>query len=167
MTECKTIVTPSDVNVKLQKDDGVSTQVDRSLYQSFGSLLYAAMGTRPDIVHVVGVISKYCAQSNTAHLTAANRILRYFKGTADLSLKFEKVPGDVIIGYSDAEFAGDLDDMKSTSGNIFIQAEAANGSVKLEYCPTNSMTADILTKSLARNAFERLRDNVGLAPMDK
>ncbi|XP_076348071.1 uncharacterized protein LOC143245599 [Tachypleus tridentatus] len=83
------------------------------------------MGTRPDTAYAVGAISKYCAQPNTVHLTAAKRILRYLKGTTDLSLKFEKVPGDVITGYPDADFAGDLDDRKSTSGNIFIQAEAA------------------------------------------
>ncbi|XP_076322039.1 uncharacterized protein LOC143231379 [Tachypleus tridentatus] len=116
ITKCKAVATPSDVNVKLQNDDGVSTQVDRSLYQSLvGRLLYASMGTRPDIAYAVGAISKYCA-----HLTTAKRIPRYLKGTFDLSLKFEKVPGDIITGYSVADFAGDLDDRMTTSGNIFI-----------------------------------------------
>ncbi|XP_076330814.1 uncharacterized protein LOC143236440 [Tachypleus tridentatus] len=127
MTECKAVATPSDVNVKLQKDNGVSTQVDRSLYQSLvGSLLYATMGTTPDIAYTVGAISKYCDQPNTAHFTATKRILRYLKGTVDLSLKFEKVPGDVITGYSDADFAGDLDDGKSTSGTIFIHSSRSS-----------------------------------------
>jgi len=49
-----------DVNVKLEREDGVSKAVDPVLYQSMiGGLLYAAIATRPDISQAVGVVSKY------------------------------------------------------------------------------------------------------------
>jgi hypothetical protein len=54
------VSTPADYNVKLQKNDGVSTEVNSTIYQSMvGSLLYVAMGTRPDIAQAVGVVSKF------------------------------------------------------------------------------------------------------------
>ena len=46
-TEAKTVSTPADLNVKLEKNDGVSKTVDPTQYQSIvGSLLYAAIATR-------------------------------------------------------------------------------------------------------------------------
>jgi len=66
-----------DLNVKLERKDGVSKAVDPVLYQSMiGGLLYAAIATRPDISQAVGVVSKYTCSSkpSDAQLTAARRI---------------------------------------------------------------------------------------------
>ena len=55
MTEANIVSTPTDLSVKLQKDDKHSKQADPVLYQPIiGSLLYAAIATRPDIAHAVG-----------------------------------------------------------------------------------------------------------------
>ena len=71
LTEAKTISTPADLSVKLKKDDGVSNGVDPIVHQSMvGSLLYAAIATRPDIAQAVGVVSKFNSKPTTAHLTA-------------------------------------------------------------------------------------------------
>jgi hypothetical protein len=60
LTEAKIVATPADLNVRLQADDRVSKLVDQVTYQSMvGSVLYAAIATRPDISHAVGVVSKY------------------------------------------------------------------------------------------------------------
>ena len=49
-----------DVNVKLVKDDGYSKPVDPVVYQSMvGSLIYAAIATRPDIAQAVGTLAKF------------------------------------------------------------------------------------------------------------
>ena len=84
--------TPAYLNVKLQKEDGVIRPVDAISYQSIvGSLLHAAIATRPDIAQAVGVVSKFCANPTQNHLTpAAKRILRYLKGTVSLGLSFKK-----------------------------------------------------------------------------
>ena len=87
LSQAKTVSTPADVNVKLTKDDGVSKSIDAVKYQSMvGSLLYASTATRPDIAQAVGAVAKFCSQPTEAHLTAAKRIFRYLKGTADLGL---------------------------------------------------------------------------------
>ena len=91
MTEAKTVSTPTDLSIKLQMDDKHSKQVDQIMYQSIvGSLLYAAVATRPDISQAVGVVSKFSSRLTEAHLTAAKRILRYLKGTASLAVKYQK-----------------------------------------------------------------------------
>ncbi len=51
---------------------------------------YAAVATRPDIAHAVGVVAKYCSKPNETHLTAVKCILRYLKGTAHLGVRFTK-----------------------------------------------------------------------------
>ena len=53
-----------------------------------GSLLYAAIVTRPDVAQAVGVVSKFCSKPTEAHVTAVKRILRYLKGTLNLAIKF-------------------------------------------------------------------------------
>ena len=79
-TQAKSVSTPADLNVRLQKEDSVSKPVDTTSYQSIvGSLLYAAITTRPDIAQAVGVVSKFCANPTQSHLTAAKQILRYLK----------------------------------------------------------------------------------------
>ena len=76
MKDVKPVSTPADISVKLTKDDGVSNEVDSTEYQSLvGSLIYAAIATRPDISQAVGTVSKFCSNPTLAHLTAAKRIL--------------------------------------------------------------------------------------------
>jgi hypothetical protein len=175
------------------------------------------------------------------------RIFRYLKGTVRLGLVYKKSENGTLTGYSDADWAGDLDDRHSTTGNIFMlgggpiswlskkQATVAlstaeaeylalcsatqetvwlkkllsdikyisdrqivilednqgaiaiaqnpvghartkhidikyhyvrecvqNGIVRLEYCPTEDMLADFLTKSISKVRFEKIRDAIGL-----
>ena len=112
---------PADPNVRLCKDDSVSKPVDSLKYQSMvGSLLYTAIATRPDISHAVGTVSEYSSKPTEAHLTAVKRILRYLKGSLDVCLKYATSDNGQLIGYSDADYAGDLDDRHSTTGNLFL-----------------------------------------------
>jgi len=53
------------------------------------------------------------------------RILRYLKGTADLALKYQKSGDEMLLAYSDADWAGDVDDRHSTTGNVFMMAGGA------------------------------------------
>ncbi|XP_067947342.1 uncharacterized protein [Watersipora subatra] len=111
MEDAKPVSTPADVNVKLVKDDGVSKPVQPESYQAMvGSLLYLTIATRPDIAHAVGAVSKYCAAPTEAHLTAAKRILRYLKGSLDIRITYHRSSNNNVFGYTDANWAGDLDD---------------------------------------------------------
>ena len=112
--------------MSLEKDDGVSKRVDPTTYQSIiGGLMYAATATRPDISYSVSMLSKFNSSPSEAHLTAAKRIIRYLKGTVNLGLKYCKSEEGQLIGYADADWAGDLDDRHSTSGNVFLMAGGA------------------------------------------
>ena len=123
LTEAKVVSTPADLSVRLEKNDGVSAEVDPIVYQSMvGSLLYAACATRPDIAHAVGAVAKFCSKPTEAHQTAVKRIFKYLKGSASLALKYQKLEADTLIGYCDADWAGDQDDRHSTSGNMFLMA---------------------------------------------
>ena len=59
------------------------------------------------------------------HLAAAKRVLIYVKGTLDFGLRYLKYNShDAIFGYSDSDFAGDMDDRKSTSGYVFFMGSS-------------------------------------------
>ncbi|KAJ8765763.1 hypothetical protein K2173_014885 [Erythroxylum novogranatense] len=48
------------------------------------------------------------------------RILRYVRGTIDFGIFYSKEGGDELTAYTDSDYAGDLDDRKSTSGYVFL-----------------------------------------------
>ena len=126
LSQAKTSTTPADINVKLVKDDGMSKPVDPVFYQSMvGSLLYAAIATRPDISQAVGAVSKFNSCPTEAHLTAVKRIVRYLKRTINLGLKYDRSDDSSLIGFSDADWAGDMDNRHSTTGNLFVMSGGA------------------------------------------
>ena len=121
LTHANVVSTPSDPNVTLMKNDGISNPCDKSLYQSLvGSLLYAAQATRPDIQYAVSAVAKYCSAPDQSHLTAAKRILRYLKKTQNYVLWLEGSSDAELLGFSDADYARDVDDRHSTSGYVFM-----------------------------------------------
>jgi len=114
----KHMTTPMGTNIKLTKDEeGVS--VDPTLYRSMiGSLLYLT-ASRPDICFSVGVCARYQANPKETHLAAVKRIIRYISGTADYGIWYTKDSNPNLAGYSDADWAGNADDRKSTTGGCF------------------------------------------------
>lgn len=124
MDECNSVHNPIVPGVKLVKDeDGV--KVDSTFYkQIVGSLMYLT-ATRPDIVLVVSLISRYMECPTELHLQAAKRVLRYLKGTIELGLFYKKGGNKDLIAYTDSDYAGDRDDRKSTSGYLFMLSSGA------------------------------------------
>jgi hypothetical protein len=119
MNDCNPISTPSEFVLKLNKDDR-RKKVDDTLYkQIVGSLMYLT-ATRPDIMHVVSVISRYMECPTEIHLLEAKRIFRYLQGTKECGLFYKKGEKSDLFGFTDSDYAGDSDDRKSTSGYVFI-----------------------------------------------
>ena len=81
--------------------------------------------TRPDITYAVSNVAKFCANPAKEHWTAVERIMRYLVGTMYLALLYRKNELKSCVGFSDADWAGDLDERKSTSGYIFQLSGAA------------------------------------------
>jgi hypothetical protein len=86
-----------------------------------GSLRYL-VNTRPDLAFVVGYVSCFLEASHEDHLAAVKRILRYVEGTSNWGLWFDRKKGNqmMLIGFSNVDFAGDVDARKSTIGIIFF-----------------------------------------------
>ena len=155
MENAKPVNTPVDTGSKLVKSTDESEGVDQTLYQSaVGNLLYLSIGTRPDITYAVSSVAKFCADPSKQHLTAVKRILRYLKGTTHLGLLYSKDDCKDCVGYSDADWAGDIDDRKSTSGYLFqIGGTAVSWRSKKQVCVALS-TAEAEYMALASAAQE-------------
>ena len=248
MMECKPVNTPVSSELKLVPAETSSDIRNQQMYQAIvGSLLYLSTKTRPDISYAVSSVARFCAKPTNQHWVALKRILRYLKGTANYGLAYLMSDQTELLGYSDADWAGDTMDRKSTSGYVFIMAGAAiswrsckqtcvalstaeaeyialsaaaqetlwlqqltsdlfrsciqpttifednqstisltkyqhthgrtkhvdikyhficdlveSGRVKLCYCPTEEMVADMFTKGLSFQRFEKLRHLVGM-----
>jgi hypothetical protein len=112
--------------------------------------------TRPDISYSVSAVSKYCSNYGPAHWQAVKRILRYLKGTAHYRLKLGDTTSATLTGYCDADWAGDLDDRRSTSGYVFYigngvvswsskkQPTVALSTVEAEYMSSTHATKEAI-----------------------
>lgn len=112
-------------------------RVDEKNYRSpIGCLLYLT-ATRSDVIYVVSLLSRFVHCCNISHFKAAERVLRYIKGTANLGEWFKKAEALKLIDYTDNDWVGSVDDMRSTSGYIFSlrlkQKIVTQSSTKLEY----------------------------------
>ena len=124
MSNCNPVVTPAEVGVKLKRDSPGSF-VDPTLYKSLvGSLRYLTI-TRPDIMFAVGLVSRYMEEPRQEHFKAAKRILRYVRGSIDQGLFYAHCEDPRLVGYTDNDYGGDLDERKSTSGYMFNIGSAA------------------------------------------
>ncbi len=125
MQDVKSVSTPVDTSIKLTKAVDSKELFDQNIYQSaVGCLLYLSTSTRPDISFAVSNVAKYSSEPTRKHWTAVKRILRYLMGTATLGLMYTARSPDDLHGYSDSDWAGDLDDRKSTSGYMFLLSGA-------------------------------------------
>lgn len=123
MDKCNPVHNPIVPGEKLEKYED-RARVDGTYYkQVVGSLMYLT-ATRPDIMFVVSLISKYMGNPSQLHLQAARKVLRYLKGTADFGLLYKKGGDEELTAYTDSDYAGDLGDRKSTSGYVFLLSSA-------------------------------------------
>ena len=110
MADCKLTKTPANPDVKFtsSEDDHVC---DKKMYQVLvGSLLFLSTKTCPDVIYAVGYVARFCSKSTREHWTAAKRILRYSNGTVNLGLMYNPMGSSDVIGYCDADLAGDVED---------------------------------------------------------
>jgi len=116
---CK-IPLPSGFRPLPATDDKFALAKHRPYPQIVGSILYASTVSRPDLAQPASVLSRFISKWNKSHYQAAKHLLRYIRGTSDLCLVFDGNCGKRIIqGYADAEWGGDLDTRRSTTGYLF------------------------------------------------
>jgi hypothetical protein len=135
--------------LKLSKD-GSGEPVDSTEYRSIvGSLRYL-VHTRPDITFVVGYVSRFMEAPTSEHLAAVKHLLRYIAGTLNLGVTYQRGHGALeLLGYSDADHAGDINDRKSTTGMIFFlgQSPVSWQSLKQKVVAASSCEAEYIAAS--------------------
>jgi hypothetical protein len=253
MQDCKPVKTPQDPGLRLTKsmcDGGCKhdeTMKDVPYRSAVGALMYLMVGTRPDLAAVVGALSQFAADPCPTHWQALKRVFRYLRATPTHGIHFSGSSNGEIIGYSDADWAGDIETRRSTSGYVFllnggciswrskkqrtvalssteaeymalseatqeavwlkafvtelgediggaltvyednqgaialaknpefhkrtkhidiryhfVREKVEDGQVVLEYCPTQDMLADLMTKPIAAAHFDALRTKLGI-----
>jgi len=90
--------------------------VDKGRYQRLvGRLIYLSH-IRPDIGFAVSFVSQFMNNPTEDHMAAVNRMLRYLKMTPSRGLLYKKSDNRNIEIYTDADWAGNIIDRRSTSG---------------------------------------------------
>ena len=114
MDQCKPFPTPLSTTTKLDHDLS-GTKVNKTLYRGMiGSLMYLT-ASRPDILFATSLCAIFQCDPRGLHLMMVKHIMRYLKGRDSLCLWYPKFKSFDVIGYSDANYAGYLEDRKSTS----------------------------------------------------
>ena len=108
-----------------------------------GNLMHAQVCTSLDIAFVVGVLSRYLGDHGQSHWKAVKKVLRYLQGTEDLMLAYQHTGTLELVGFSDFDYAGCVDNKKFTYGYIFRMAERVVSwkSVKQTLTTSSTMVA--------------------------
>jgi transposase InsO family protein len=131
----KSFSTPMETGCRLSIADEAKDEheIGDFPYSSLvASLLYIAVAVRPDIAFAVKELCRFLVRPGTAMVKAAKRVLRYVIYTPTLGLLYHHTTRSIlgglwqctdnnpIVSFSDADFAGQIDDRKSTSGMILL-----------------------------------------------
>lgn len=117
MTECKSIKTPMES--RKFNINGTNEHNDkRPIRELIGCLMYLMLATRPDLSMSINLCSRYQGNPTEELWKSLKRILRYLQGTMNLELFYPK-NSEKLIGFVDADWAGDEEDRKSTTGYLF------------------------------------------------
>jgi len=118
---------------------GVARMKNVPYREAVGSLMYASMGTRPDITFATSTVAQYLENPGWEHWEAVKRIFRYLKGTKDLKLVFGGETSD-LVGFVDADGASQ-DHRRAISGYVFmVDGGAVSWSSKKQELVTLSTT---------------------------
>ena len=123
MVDCSPITTLVDPSIHLEPTSNTTCFGHLSTYHStVGTLLYTAMGTRPDIAYAVQSLSQFSKDPSTEHWTAVKQVFCYLQGKQNLGIMYDTLDGEAsveVTGLSDANWANSPTSRKSISGNIF------------------------------------------------
>lgn len=146
MKMCKPVDTPLSTSEKLSVMDGVKLgPEDSTRYRSLvGALQYLTL-MRPDISYSVNKVCQFLHAPTTVHLCTVKRILWYVRGSWNSGLKISKSDSMLVSAFSDADWAGCVDDRRSPGGfavflgrNLILwsarkQPTVSGSSTKAEY----------------------------------
>ena len=155
LDDCRTTSTPAATErLNAHTDEPLA---DQAKYRSIvGGLLYLSNATRPDVACAVSDLSRYVCSPKQPHWEAAIRVLRYLKGSRLVGITFGRQPDQTLLGYTDADWAGDVQSRRSTTGWIFLlfggalswrsklQATVALSTAEAEYIALSSAAQEAM-----------------------
>ena len=120
MADAKVVSTPMGAHFKLISIIDEIGSLDPEVFpysSAVCSVMYAMIGTRPDVAYAMGLVSRFMSRPGEMHWEAVKWILRYLKGLRDLNFVFTKGANLEVQGYCDSDHAADLDRRRSISGS--------------------------------------------------
>jgi hypothetical protein len=126
MEGCNPVGTPAEPSLPLTASMSPQQQKENEemknipYKEAVGALLYLSTTTRPDISYAVGQVAKFSQNHGIQHWKAVKRIIRYIAGTRTYGILYSQEKGEMVTGYTDADYGRDLDDRISTSGCEFL-----------------------------------------------
>ena len=93
-----------------------------------GCLNYLALSSRPDICFAASTLISFVENPGEVYWKAAKRVLRHLKGTVNQTLTFRKTQVLDLLNFSDADWAGNIDNRRSTSG-FCIKLSESSGAI--------------------------------------
>ena len=95
-------------------------RVDTTDYQRrIGDIMHTIIYSRPDAAFAIAKLAQFMSRPYEHHAAGLKHVLRYLRSTSRLGIKYGPCENQNLVGYSDADYAADKSDRKSTSGFIF------------------------------------------------
>jgi hypothetical protein len=148
MDTCNAITTPADPCSRISAQMLPSTEEEKldmsnlPYREAVGCLLYLSITCRPDISFVVSQVAKFCQNPGRAHWIAVKRVLSHLARTDQFGVYFGPSTAEPrLVGYTDADYDGDLDSRCSTSGfAFFVRGILVSWSSRRQNCVSQSTT---------------------------
>jgi histone deacetylase 1/2 len=157
MLKCSPVTTPMSSSERLCSADGdVLSSEEATKYRSLVGGLQYLTWTRPDLSFVVNKVCQYLHEPRTPHMSAVKRILRYVRYTLDSGLQISSTASTLLSAFSDADWAGSMDDRRSTGGYAIFyggnliawsarkQSTVSRSSTESEYKALANATAELI-----------------------
>lgn len=174
MENAKTATTPLEPSIKITKemspisDEEKEEMKNRPYRELIGGLIYLANATRPDIAFATNTLSRFCSNPGKLHWQLAKQVLRYLKGTSHYGIKYQRNKEN-LTAYTDSDWAGDIDDRRSCTGNVVSlaggpiswkskkQSSVALSTMEAEYAALAEVSREIvyLKRLLVHMGFDK------------
>lgn len=131
MLDCNPVYTPLEHKLDLSTNEANKAEnndcspLNFPYQEAIGSLMYLSQCTRPDITYAVSYLSCFNQHPNQSHWKSVKRVMRYLKATINYRLEYSSDQEEDLVGYCDADWAGDPQDRRSMTGYTFNYQNAA------------------------------------------